>query len=112
MPAPSVPFTSALTHHLPSWLSSPTPSQQRVMLTTLAAAVLSAAVIPSLLPARVSFFGIPPIGDALAGLSTSKEHKKKLKRKGLEKWMESEREYAWRKLLAYVCWQHSPDVQY
>ena len=99
---PSSSSSSALTRNLASWLTATTSKQQRVLLTTLAATLLSAALIPSLLPARVSFFGIPPIGNVLASLSTSKEHKKKLKRKGLEKWMESEREYAWKKLLACV----------
>jgi len=75
------------------------PSSQRAIYSTLLAGVLSSAILPSILPSRFSFFGIPPLHDIFANLLGSRESKERLRKRGLEKWMESEREYAWKRLL-------------
>jgi hypothetical protein len=75
------------------------PSTRRALYAALIAGALSAATLPSLLPRRVSFFGIPPLHDIFANLLGNKESKEKLRKHGLDKWIESEREYAWKRLL-------------
>lgn len=75
------------------------PQNQRALYTALVAGALSAAILPSLLPSRISFFGIPPLHDVFASVFGAGEAKEKLKKRKLDRWIESEREYAWRKLL-------------
>ena len=91
----SSPFSS-------TWLASLSPNTRKAVYTVLLGGLISALVVPSLLPTRVSFFGIPPVRDVFAHLSTGHAHKAALKRKGLEAWMESERSYAWDRLLEWV----------
>lgn len=75
------------------------PSSQRAIYAVLLTGALSSAILPSILPSRISFFGIPPLHDVFANILGSKDSRERVKRHGLEKWMESEREYAWKRLL-------------
>ncbi|KAK9900052.1 glycoside hydrolase family 15 protein [Cystobasidium minutum MCA 4210] len=78
------------------------PSNARALYSALIAGALSAAILPSILPSRISFFGIPPLHDIFAHLVGGQEHREKLRKRGLDKWIESEREYAWKRLLKNI----------
>lgn len=101
----------SLPSQLPSSLSSPVVQRN---LGLLAAIILGGSfVLPSLLPARFTLLGWPRLlwdglflfggggGGRRVGARDDNKNQRALhkKDKAFEKWLESEREYAWRRLL-------------
>lgn len=75
------------------------PGTQKALYSAVIAAILSSAILPTILPSRFSIFGLPPLQDVFSNVFGNRESRRKLKKHGLDKWIESERDYAWKRLL-------------